>query len=88
MDLKVSVFTSNTMERIVNKLPFVGNAAVGNDKNLIANFYEVKGKISDPEVTKIPSHSIELNILKAFRKIIVLTGEALHIPQKVLAIGR
>lgn len=88
MDLNVSVLTSNTMERIVNKIPFVGTVVAGNDKNLIANFYEVKGKISDPEVTKIPSHSLELKVLKAFRRIITLTGQALQVPQKILTIWR
>lgn len=88
MELKVSILTRNTMERIIDKLPFVGNASVGNDKNLIANFYEVKGSISDPEITKIPSRSLELGMLKAIRKIFKFPGQAFHRPEKVLTINR
>jgi len=89
LDLKVKVLTSNTVERVFHQLSLVPKAhAEPSQKNLLAHIYEIKGPLNNPQVEKLPYHSVELTALKTFARILKLPVQAIQMPEKILSNNR
>lgn len=59
IDARIGVHPLVTVDTIISNVPIAGYIITGKDKGFISYFYEVKGKLDDPQIEAIPLKSIE-----------------------------
>lgn len=81
----VGVQPFQTLEKVVGLVPFVGYILIGEDKKLVVAYFQVKGKIGDPEVTPRPIHTLSKGVLGVVERTLRLP---LELPHQIPIIGK
>lgn len=72
LDLKVGVQPLQAVDKVVNRIPIVGWILTGKDASWITTYFEVKGKMSDAQVSAIPVTSMAKGVFDIFKRVFQL----------------
>lgn len=72
LDTTVGAKPLQTIDKVVSHIPIVGWVLTGKDKSLVTAYFEVKGKLDNPEVKAIPVKGMAKGVFDIFRRIFEL----------------
>ncbi|HYB90448.1 MAG TPA: AsmA-like C-terminal domain-containing protein [Candidatus Binataceae bacterium] len=58
LDLQVAMFPFQTVNWVLNKIPFIGQNVAGGTDSILAGYFQVSGPVSDPHITPKPITSV------------------------------
>ena len=82
--MTVGVMPLVTIDKVISSIPLVGGVLTGKERSLIASYYEVRGKLGDPEVKLVPFESLAAGIVGIFKRLIELPVTTLQKLDKAL----
>jgi len=70
VDFKVGVRPLQTVDKFLSSIPLIGRILTGKEKSLVVSYYDVKGKIADPQVKAVPFESLGRGIVGLLTRIL------------------
>lgn len=78
VDMRVGVMPFVAVDKVISSIPVAGHVLTGENKSLLASYYEVKGPLDDPDVTAVPFESLAAGIGGIFKRLFELPFNAIN----------